>query len=61
MTDNWDRRCLVSTLKKFYCGDALKPQHHFSRDGTFRSPDVDATFAQVKFSAGATVRSSITV
>lgn len=50
MTDNWDRRCLVSILKKFYCNDALKPNHRFSRDGVFKSPDVNVTFAEVNFS-----------
>jgi len=47
VTDDWDRRCLVSTLSKFYCDDSLVSGHTFSRDGIFRPPDVKSKFTEV--------------
>ena len=47
VTDDWDRRCLVSTLSKFYCNDALKPGHTYSRDRVFAVPAATKTFDDV--------------
>ena len=33
VTDDWDRRCLLSMLGRFYCDNILKEDHAFSADG----------------------------
>ncbi|XP_067883713.1 dynein axonemal heavy chain 6-like [Heterodontus francisci] len=35
VTDNWDRRCLNSTLKRFYSPDVLQQGFCFSADGVY--------------------------
>ncbi|XP_071080158.1 dynein axonemal heavy chain 6-like [Haliotis cracherodii] len=35
VTDEWDRRCLLSMLKKFYCVDALKEDYSYSANGVY--------------------------
>uniref|UniRef100_H2YVP8 AAA+ ATPase domain-containing protein n=1 Tax=Ciona savignyi TaxID=51511 RepID=H2YVP8_CIOSA len=47
VTDHWDRRCLVSLLTKFYCDETITDGHTYSRDGLFKPPDQNATFAEV--------------
>ena len=32
VTDNWDRRCLLSILNTFYCKEALMPEYCYSPD-----------------------------
>jgi len=44
VTDMWDRRCLVSTLRKFYCEAVTVPGHSFSSDGVYRPPLASSTF-----------------
>uniref|UniRef100_H2YVQ0 AAA+ ATPase domain-containing protein n=1 Tax=Ciona savignyi TaxID=51511 RepID=H2YVQ0_CIOSA len=46
VTDHWDRRCLVSLLTKFYCDETITDGHTYSRDGLFKPPDQNATFAE---------------
>jgi len=40
VTDDWDRRCLMSILKDFYSIDALKNDHKYSDSGIYQQiPD----------------------
>jgi dynein heavy chain len=38
VTDDWDRRCLMSILGKFYTTASLSPDYKFSESGTYFSP-----------------------
>ena len=38
VTDDWDRRCLISILKKFYCTDILNDEYRFSPSGVYYAP-----------------------
>lgn len=39
MTDDWDRRTLVTILNKFYCDDIVKTdKYQFSSSGTYHCP-----------------------
>ncbi|XP_033124826.1 dynein heavy chain 6, axonemal-like [Anneissia japonica] len=35
VTDNWDRRCLGSILKKYFCQEALEPGYFYSDSKTY--------------------------
>uniref|UniRef100_A0A3Q3IZZ6 Dynein, axonemal, heavy chain 1 n=1 Tax=Monopterus albus TaxID=43700 RepID=A0A3Q3IZZ6_MONAL len=39
VTDNWDRRCLLSVLEDFYCPDVLINDHIYSSSGVYRQID----------------------
>lgn len=38
VTDDWDRRCLLSILKKYYNSDILEDGYKFSESGTYYAP-----------------------
>jgi len=38
VTDDWDRRCLLTTLQKYYCIDALEDGYLFSDSGSYFAP-----------------------
>ena len=38
VTDAWDRRLLLSILKKFQCPEILEEDSYFTLDGTYRIP-----------------------
>ena len=38
VTDDWDRRCLMSILDKFYTPSILKDEYVFSESGTYKAP-----------------------
>lgn len=38
VTDDWDRRCLLSLLKKYYSMDILEDGYKFSISGTYYAP-----------------------
>ena len=38
VTDDWDRVCLLSTLKKFYVAEAIEEGYLFSESGTYYLP-----------------------
>ena len=38
VTDDWDRRCLLSILKKFYTTEILNEGYKFSESGTYYAP-----------------------
>ena len=39
MTDDWDRRTLVTILNKFFCADILQVEkYQFSASGTYYCP-----------------------
>ena len=38
VTDDWDRRCLMDILAKFFTVEALNPNHPFSPSGVYYSP-----------------------
>ncbi|XP_071963333.1 dynein axonemal heavy chain 6-like [Antedon mediterranea] len=38
VTDNWDRRCLGSILKKYFCQEALEPDYFYSSDSKMYHP-----------------------
>lgn len=40
VTDDWDRICLISILKKFYSSDILDDGYIFSQSGTYLAPDI---------------------
>ncbi|XP_014674130.1 PREDICTED: dynein heavy chain 1, axonemal-like [Priapulus caudatus] len=42
VTDDWDRRCLMSVLDGFYCSDVLNAEHKYSESGVYRQIDPDA-------------------
>ena len=39
VTDDWDRNCLLSTLKKFYNPDIFEDTYFFSDSGIYRAPN----------------------
>jgi dynein heavy chain, axonemal len=39
VTDDWDRNCLLSTLKKFYTKDILEENYLFSESGIYYAPN----------------------
>ncbi|XP_060604387.1 dynein axonemal heavy chain 1-like isoform X2 [Ruditapes philippinarum] len=36
VTDDWDRRCMMSILGDFYCKDSLDEEHKYSESGIYR-------------------------
>jgi dynein heavy chain len=38
VTDDWDRICLMSILKKFYLPEILEPGYVFSDSGNYFAP-----------------------
>lgn len=38
VTDDWDRRCLLSLLKKYYSMDILEDGYKFSISGIYYAP-----------------------
>ena len=38
VTDDWDRRCLLSTLLKYYCNDNLDDDYKYYDDGIYYAP-----------------------
>lgn len=38
VTDDWDRRCLISLLKKYYATDVLEDGYIFSQSGIYYAP-----------------------
>ena len=45
VTDDWDRRCLLTMLDKFYCDNALDPSHSFTSDGAYKP--IDPRYTQI--------------
>ncbi|XP_068442262.1 dynein axonemal heavy chain 1 [Clinocottus analis] len=41
VTDDWDRRCLLSVLEDFYCPAVLKEDHVYSSSGVYRQIDTN--------------------
>lgn len=39
VTDDWDRRCLLSVLEDFYCPAVLSDDHVYSSSGVYRQID----------------------
>lgn len=39
VTDDWDRRCLLSVLEDFYCHVVLIDDHVYSSSGVYRQID----------------------
>ncbi|KAM6927306.1 LOW QUALITY PROTEIN: dynein axonemal heavy chain 1 [Xenentodon cancila] len=52
VTDEWDRRCLLTVLQDFYCPDALSADHVYSSSGIYRqihsNLDTEAHLAYVR-------------
>ena len=38
VTDDWDRVCLLSILKKYYCPEILEDKYKFSNSGIYFAP-----------------------
>jgi dynein heavy chain len=38
VTDDWDRRCLLTILQKYYSSDILDDSYKFNEDGTYFAP-----------------------
>ncbi|XP_041352994.1 dynein heavy chain 6, axonemal-like isoform X2 [Gigantopelta aegis] len=50
VTDDWDRRCLLSMLGRFYCENILKEDHTFSADGQYKPiPDTYTLSDVIKY------------
>ena len=50
VTDDWDRRCLISLLKKYYSPDVLEDGYKFSDSGDYYAPthgDIDTYRAYI--------------
>lgn len=47
VTDDWDRVCLISILKKYYTADILEDGYLLSQSGTYFVPEV-GTFQSFK-------------
>jgi dynein heavy chain len=47
VTDDWDRVCLISILKKYYTADILEDGYILSQSGTYFVPEV-GSLAQFK-------------
>lgn len=41
VTDDWDRRCLLSVLEDFYCPTVLIDDHVYSSSGVYRQIDTN--------------------
>ncbi|XP_047438259.1 dynein axonemal heavy chain 1 [Mugil cephalus] len=41
VTDDWDRRCLLSVLEDFYCPAVLTDDHRYSSSGVYRQIDTN--------------------
>ncbi len=41
VTDDWDRRCLLSVLEDFYCPAVLIDDHVYSSSGVYRQIDTN--------------------
>ena len=43
MTDDWDRRCLMSILENYYNSEVVNPQHVYSESGVYHqlSPEIN--------------------
>lgn len=41
VTDDWDRRCLLSVLEDFYCPAVLIDDHIYSSSGVYRQIDTN--------------------
>ena len=39
VTDDWDRTCLLSILKKFYTSDIFEDTYRFSESGIYYAPE----------------------
>ena len=39
VTDDWDRRCLISMLKRYYNPDVLEEGYKFSESGIYYAPE----------------------
>ena len=44
VTDDWDRRCLLQLLQKFYDMEILNEEYSFSDSGLYKAPDGDASY-----------------
>jgi len=40
VTDDWDRRCLITILKKFYNTDILNKTYQFSESNIYKVPEI---------------------
>ena len=47
VTDHWDRRCLDSTLRKFYSEELQANDCVYSEDGVYRPINGQENFSQV--------------
>jgi len=49
VTDDWDRRCLRTILKKFYTDNALNGNYQFSEAKNYFIPPVDGLESYLTF------------
>ncbi|CAI5661732.1 unnamed protein product [Oreochromis niloticus] len=48
VTDDWDRRCLLSVLEDFYCPAVLSSDHVYSASGVYQQIDTKLDIKIVK-------------
>ena len=44
VTDDWDRTCLLTILKKFYCFEAIEDDYKYSSSGLYFCPEKGTYF-----------------
>lgn len=54
VTDEWDRRCLLSVLEDFYCPAVLEEDYAYSESGVYRQIE---TNVDIKVGGAALIRS----
>lgn len=47
VTDDWDRRCLMSILGKFYTTSILDDEYKFSKSGKYFAPSSEISFERL--------------
>jgi dynein heavy chain len=55
VTDDWDRRTLMTILSKFYCRDIVETDYKFDDSGLYYAPDsgdVSVTVFDIFFKYG---------
>lgn len=49
VTDDWDRRCLMTVLRKFICQEVLEPGYLFCESNVYKIPDRNLVEEYIKY------------
>ena len=47
VTDDYDRRCLLSMLSNFFCKEAISDEHYYGDSNTYAAPEKDLNYVGV--------------